>query len=98
MSSGVPALVRRADADAGDVGLAGEGDDGDAHPEGFAGGGGAVVGEGVQGDGDLVVALEMLGGGGLPGEEFEAVGGDTLGGEEGAEALLNGEGGQCTGP
>ena len=41
-----------ADAGAADGGFAGEGDDGDAHPEGVAGGGGAVVGEGVEGDVD----------------------------------------------
>src|SRR5690606_15573498 len=38
--------VEEGDADAGGVGAAGERDDGNAHVEGFAGGGGAVVGKG----------------------------------------------------
>ena len=42
------------------MGVAGEGDDGDGHEEGFAGGGGAVVGEGVEGDVDLVVGFAVV--------------------------------------
>jgi hypothetical protein len=42
---------------AGDVRLADEGDDGEAHEEGIAGGGVAVVGEGIEGDvGGMVLA------------------------------------------
>ena len=75
-----------ADADARHVAVAGEGEDGDAHPEGFAGGGGAVVGEGVEGDVEAVVAFEVAGVVGEFGEEGEAVGGDGVFGEELVEA------------
>ena len=49
-----------AGADAGDVGFAEQRDDGDAHGEGFAGGGGAVVGEGVERDVDVAIEGKML--------------------------------------
>ncbi len=81
-----------APAGAGDGGLAGEadeGDDGDAHVEGVEGGGVAVVGEGVEGDVDLVIELEVffvL----LEGDEGEAIGGDIFGGEELCDAGLCG--------
>ena len=41
-------------------GLAGEGDDRDSHPEGFARGHAAAVREGVQGDIDLLVVPEHV--------------------------------------
>ena len=64
------------DTAAGDGGWAGEGDDGNAHPEGVAGGGAADIGEGVEGDVDFVVLVHVF----WQGEflnEGHAVGGDS---------------------
>jgi len=82
--------VQQADADAADVGLAGEGDDGDAHPHGFARGGGAVVGESVEGDVNLAVAAEMVHGRGVGGDQFEAIGGNAERAKADAETIANG--------
>ena len=46
-------------AEAAGDGAAGEGERGDAHPQGVAGGGGAGEGEGIEGDVDLVMQLEV---------------------------------------
>ena len=70
------------------VAVAGEGDDGEAHPEGLAGGGGAVVGKGVEGDVGVVVKSKVCGGGFGVRAEIEAVGGDALFGECIDEGLL----------
>ena len=59
-----------------------ERDDRNPHPECFAGGGGPVVGERVEGDVDLVVDGEMRGGVLGPTQEGEAIRGDAVLGEE----------------
>ncbi len=66
-------------------GAAGEGDDGEAHPEGVAGGGDAVVGEGVEADVDVVVGAEILASVAARGE-LDAVGGDAVRFESGEDA------------
>jgi len=53
-------LGEDAQAAAGDGGLAGEGDDGDAHPDGVDCCRVASVGVGVEADVDLVVELEIV--------------------------------------
>jgi len=65
------------DAGAGEGELAGERDDWNAHPQGVAGGGAAVVGEGVQGDVDAVIGVKVIGDVFLW-DEFQAAGGDVL--------------------
>ena len=76
--------VRRL-ADAGVVGVAGESEDGDVHVDGFTGGGGSVVGEGVEGEVDFAVGGEVVAGGDVARAEEEAIGGDAQGGEAVAE-------------
>ncbi len=77
-------------ADAGYMQDAAQSDDGDAHPQAFAGRGLAVVGEGIEADVDLreegPVVFEREGA-----AKEEAVGGDSSGGEGRAEVLA-GEG------
>ena len=53
-------------------GLAGEGDDGDAHPEGIAGGGDAVIDEGVETDVDAVEGAEVFAAA-LAANEFDVI-------------------------
>src|SRR5688500_4099164 len=55
-----PGVGADADAGAADGGLAGEGDDGDAHPESVEGGGASGAGEGVEGDVDVAEGLVVL--------------------------------------
>ncbi len=78
---------KHAAAEALGIGGAGEGDGGDAHPEGVAGDGVAVDGEGVEEDVELGVGGEVVGEGEFSGEG-EAVRGDTVGGEEVEDAGL----------
>ena len=95
-----------AEAGARDCGSAGEGDDGDAHPEGVETGGVAVVGNGVEGDVDVVVEGEVIGAGaaGVEGDAggvdveglLDAGAGGAFGGEE-VEAGV-GEGVEDVGP
>ncbi len=70
------------------MGGAEECDDGDAHPEGFAGDGCSVIGVGVQGDVDHAVELEMAAGVGDSSLEIDAIGVDAGGGENLGESLL----------
>jgi hypothetical protein len=72
------------DAAAAGGGLAGKGDDRDAHEEGVEGGGAAGIGEGVEGDIHVVVLLKVLGEWGVVGE-MDAGGIDVLLGEGLAE-------------
>ena len=74
------------DAATADGGVAAQGDDGDAHPEGIAGGGDAVVGEGIEGDVDAVIEAVIFEAG-LCGGELEAIGFDAANLQEGADAL-----------
>jgi hypothetical protein len=84
-------LGENGDATAGDGaggragGVRGEGDEGDAHPEGVAGSGAAGVGEGVEGDVDLLIELEVLRERQEGGED--AAVGEVFGSEEVFDAL-----------
>src|SRR5579871_2635569 len=64
---GQPDVREDASTGAGDGGSALQADDGDAHVEGIEGGGSAAVGEGVEGDIDVVVLREVFA------KAFEAV-------------------------
>lgn len=88
---GQAGVREEARADTGDVRRAGEGDHGHAHPEGFAGGGGAVVGERIERDVDAVVEREVVGDREFPAVEGETVGCDAVGGERGVQ--VGGDGG-----
>src|SRR5690606_52985 len=79
--------VEEGDADAGGVGAAGERDDGNAHVEGFAGGGGAVVGKGVERDVDAAVEGKVAAAVGDGRENFDASGVGAGGGEAGADRV-----------
>lgn len=70
-------VVEEADADAGDVAVAGDGDDGDAHVHGFDRGGCAVVGPGVEGDVDSGIGVEVFGFALGFSEEGDAIAGDA---------------------
>ena len=71
------------------VGVSGKRDHGNAHPEGFAGRGGAVVGKGVEGHIHAGVGGEVLGGACKEAEEFDSVVGNSSGGEFIADAGEN---------
>ncbi len=68
-------------------GCGGQGDDGDAHPEGVKRGGDAVVGDRIEADVDLIVELEILRAG-KKGSEFDSVFGDFSFAEKVADAEL----------
>ena len=74
-------LRKQAHADAGAVRITCEGDHGNAHPEGLAGGGGAVVGEGVEGDIDGGILGEVRLGACAPVEDVDAGGIHGAGGK-----------------
>jgi hypothetical protein len=83
---GEAGVAEEGDALAGGPAIAIETEDGDALPEGFHGGGAAVVGEGVEGDIDIGVGGEEVVVGGAAGAG-EAVRGDAVG-FEGVEQVL----------
>ena len=72
--------------DSGSVAVTCEGDDGDSHPEGFAGRRGAIVGKGVERHIDSGVGGEVIGGVVQKAEEFHTVGWNSSGGELFADA------------
>ncbi len=78
---------QEAHADPGDMGISRLGDDRHPHPQGLAGGRHAVVGEGVEGDIDLVVEREMAGGRGDVAVHLQALGGDSVAREQAGQAL-----------
>ncbi len=80
----------KGEADAGGMAVAGERNHGDAHPDGFAGGGGAIVGEGIKSDVNAVVSGKVLGGGGKKAEEFSAISRNSGGGEAFVHRIANG--------
>lgn len=81
--------VEEADTDAREVSFAGERDDGDTHPESFAGGGSAAVGEGIEGNIDFVVAFQVVERLVFEARDTEAVGGDAAGGKVVDDALAD---------
>jgi len=82
-------MCQQAYADARDMGLTGQGDDGDAHPEGFARGGGSVIWKCVEGDVDVVIGAQMFPGDGEARHQFDAVPGDAVRFKLAPEPLLN---------
>jgi hypothetical protein len=83
---GEAGVAEEGDALAGGPAVAIETEDGDALPEGFHGGGAAIVGEGVEGEVDIGVGGEEVVVGGAAGAG-EAVRGDAVG-FEGVEKVL----------
>ena len=82
--------LEQADADAAGVPITGSRDDRDAHPERFAGSGGAVVGERIEGEIHAVVEAEMINDGEALAVEVEAGGIDAVLCEGGADAVGDG--------
>lgn len=72
-------------ANAADMAVACEGDDGDTTDESFGGGGGAVVGEGIEGDVDVAVGQEVIAKRGGFASKFEAIDGDASAGSAAAD-------------